>query len=53
MNVYLRACVPQVFLVHTGQMRALDPLELKVQTIVNCQVGAGNQRQVFPDDHTC
>ena len=29
-----------------GQKRASDPLELELQTAVNCCVGAGNQTQV-------
>lgn len=28
--------------VHKGQKKALDPLELKLQTVVNHHVGAGN-----------
>jgi hypothetical protein len=32
-------CVPGT---HGGQNRVLDPLELKLQTVVNLHVGAGN-----------
>jgi hypothetical protein len=27
---------------HGGQKRALDPLGLELQTVMNCHVGAGN-----------
>ena len=32
---------------HEGQRWALDPLELKLQAVVSCHVGAGNGTLVF------
>jgi hypothetical protein len=30
---------------HKGQKKALEPLELELQIVVSCHVGAGAQRQ--------
>lgn len=49
MNV-LPACVPGV---HGSQKRALDPLELELQTIVSHLAGSGNQTQVLYSNNKC
>ena len=37
------ACMFYMSGAYRGQKRALDPLELELQTVVNCHMGAGNQ----------
>jgi hypothetical protein len=43
MHVY----APCVSLGACGEQNALDPLELELQTVVSCHMGAENQTQVL------
>jgi len=42
MYVCLYVCVPPVYRVYGNPKRTLGPLELELQMVVNCHVGAGN-----------
>ena len=45
MSVYdMHACSA-----HGGQKRAVEPLEVELQTVVSCHVGARNQTQVLEE----
>ena len=46
----MTACVigaPHVCNTHGGSRKMLDPLELELQTIVNCHVDAGTQTRIL------
>ena len=40
-------CVPHTHSVQECQKKMSDPLELELQTVVSCHVGAGNQTLVL------
>ena len=40
-------CVPCAYSALRGQKRAMDPLELEFQVVLNCHVVAGNRTQVL------
>lgn len=42
------AHVPHVCFVPIGQKKMPDPLELELQKVVSCHVGAGTQTQTLP-----
>lgn len=42
--LYTHVCL---YSAHRGQKRVLDLLELELQTVVNCLIGAGNQTPVL------
>ena len=39
---WMNICAPHMCSAHRGQIRALDPLELGLQRVVNCHVDAEN-----------
>lgn len=48
MFAYMYAHVPHVCFVPRGQKKMPDPLELELQKVVSCHVGAGTQTQTLP-----
>ena len=43
-------CAPCVLGAHGGQRRASDPLELELQMVLGCHVGAGNRAVSAPNN---
>jgi hypothetical protein len=54
-NICLHVCICTTCLLGTcrGQMRALDSLELEVETVVSHYAGARNKTQVFYKSSKC
>lgn len=52
-SFYLYVCITSVPGSHGGQKRTSGPLELEVQTVVNCHGGAGNLNVVLQKSIQC
>ena len=51
--LYLCQCTPSMPVIYGSQKKVLDALELKLQVVVSCHVGAGNWIHVFWKSSQC